>query len=359
MAGQRPTSAPPFSFLHHRGLFIDDAASGVASIANGVLLADGVGGAADGAHRFVATTWRAVNPGFANCTVTFSDGGKAVARLVRYDPGRPVAILAVDAAAVALRPGVGLDADPAAAGLQVGDPLLGVGLAEDAPTIETPADAWSTYVGYAYDLRAPLPRAEGAASPLRNVRALVARSLITRPWLAPGAGLFDVGGNLVGLDIEGDLTTAGVGGKKAETHTLPAVYVRDAVRDAALELGGGVRPRRGDVGAALTLVRDGERGREGGSICPRLLPHPPTTTLFRSRSAWRSSITPWTPRPRGPQPPPPRRPRTALAPRPRLSRWWGWTWRVRVRGCWRREMFCWPSTAARRSATTCARSTFS
>lgn len=306
---------PRLPFRHHRGLFIDDAAAGVATVANGVLLAAGVGGAGDGEHRFIAATWRAVNPGFANYTVTFNDGGTALARLARYDPSRPVAILAVDAAVVTDR--AGADVDPAAAGLQVGDPLLGVGLVDDAPA-DAPANAWSTYVGYAYDLRAALPRAEGVASPARNVRALVARSLITRPWLAPGAGLFDVGGKLVGLDIEGDLTAAGVGGKKAETFTLPAVYVRDAVQDAALELSGVVKPRRGDVGAALTLVswrrRGGRRWRQRVAAPLPSLPPPP---LDRSRSAQRFNTTVWTPPRRAPPPRPPRRPRTGRAPRPK------------------------------------------
>ena len=233
-----------------RGLLVDDAAARVATVATGVL----VKGSANATRRFVLTTWRAVNPGFANYSLSFVDGTTAPARLLRYDLGRPVAVLVTDGPLPARF--VGADINAGMEGVQVGDPTLAVGLTPELtpPGASPPSpDAWTEYVGYAYDLRAPLPLVMGAPSPLRNVRAFVARSLLTRPTLAAAAVLFDAAGRVVGLDLEADLAAAGAGARRSEVHTLPGPYLGDAVAEAATRLAGGAL-HRGDIGAALTLI---------------------------------------------------------------------------------------------------------
>jgi len=233
-----------------RGLLVDDAAARVATVATGVLVKAGL----NDTRRFVLTTWRAVNPGFANYSLAFVDGSTAPARLLRYDLGRPVAVLVTDGPLPARF--VGADINAGMEGVQVGDPTLAVGLVPElAPPGASPPspDAWTEYVGYAYDLRAPLPLVMGSPSPLRNVRAFVARSLLTRPTLAASAALFDAAGRVVGLDLEADLAAAGAGARRPEVHTLPGPYLADAVREARVRLADGAL-HRGDVGAALTLV---------------------------------------------------------------------------------------------------------
>ena len=177
-----------------RGLLVDDAAARVATVATGVLVKAGL----SDTRRFVLTTWRAVNPGFANYSLAFVDGSTAPARLLRYDLGRPVAVLVTDGPLPARF--VGADINAGMEGVQVGDPTLAVGLVPELspPGASPPSpDAWTEYVGYAYDLRAPLPLVMGSPSPLRNVRAFVARSLLTRPTLAASAALFDAAGRVV------------------------------------------------------------------------------------------------------------------------------------------------------------------
>ena len=234
-----------------RGLLIDDAAAGVAPMAAGVLLRAGydgksVGGQAPAANtttsspplpRFIVTTWRAVNPGFTSYTVDTVDGVSMTATLVWYDVARPIAMLALDGDASS---DIGVDVNAALSGIQVTDPTLNLGLlgeGEDgspppnAPT--TPPNAWVAFVGHVQDADAPLPRADGVPSPIRNVRCVVSRSLLaSRPRLGAGGGVFDGVGRLIGLDLEDDLAVAGVSGVRPETHALTAAYVAAAVRDA-------------------------------------------------------------------------------------------------------------------------------
>ena len=235
-----------------RGLLIDDASAGVAPMAAGVVLRSGYDGRKKNATRaagnttttsplptFIVTTWRAVNPGFTTYTVDTADGAVASATLVHYDLGRPLAVLALDGGAAP--PEAGVDVNAGLDGLQVGDPTLGIGLlgeGEDGsppPSTPgpTPPQAWVAFTGYVQDAAAPLPRAEGVPSPIRNVRCLISRALLARPRLGAGGGVFDASGRLVGLDLEDDLAVAGVSGFRPETHSLPAAYVAAAVREAA------------------------------------------------------------------------------------------------------------------------------
>ena len=231
-----------------RGLLVDDAVNGVASVATGVL----VGG--NTTQPLVLTTWRAVNQGFANYSLTFADGTTGTAKLARYDLGRPLAVLAVDGGPLRF---TGVEINGGLEGLQVGDPTLAVGLSPElAAGGGTPPDAWTEYVGYAYDLRAPLPLVTGAASPLRNIRCVVSRALLTRPQLGASAGVFDASGRLIGLDIMSDLAAAGAGARRPEVHTVPGPYLADAVAEAR-ELLADATLHRGDLGVSLTLIPTG------------------------------------------------------------------------------------------------------
>lgn len=242
-----------------RGLLVDDAAVDIPMVATGVLLA--ANETAGVTARLVLITWRAVNPGFSNYTLTFVDGTVASAKLLRYDLGRPIAVLVVDGPLPARL--VGASLNPGLDGLQVGDPTLAVGVRPDIVQAigdpdASPVDAWDNYVGYAYDLKAPLPMATGSASPLRNIRCVVSRALLTRPPLAASSGFFDASGRLIGLDLEADLAAAGVSAKQPEVHLLAGPYLADALAEAAMLLATpSTTLHRGDIGVALTLIPTG------------------------------------------------------------------------------------------------------
>lgn len=253
-----------------RGLALDDAVGGVAPVAAGVLLRRGAGGnATSSTPRLVITTWRGATPGFTRYALDWVSGERSAATLLWADPTRPVAVLALDEA-IDEGTGVELADERSFAGLQVDDPVATVGLAVDgpdggaAPASLTP-ESWSAFTSYVYDRRAHLPRNEGASSGVRGATSLMTRALLARPKLGAGNAVFDVAGRLVGLDIQDDLTAAGLTGWGAEAHALPAGYVADAVLDALLvweaKHGTGtgtgtttLAPARGDLGVAWVAI---------------------------------------------------------------------------------------------------------